>query len=379
MKTPEKLRHFAWGAFVPALVLSIAGLLLVRYADFGRETRAGFAPGDRQALSLALSLAVMGLLLVPSYLRLRRITAGIYAILVLLTLYATFFGDLRNNARRWIPLGFYDLTPSEFLKIGVVLVLARLLMYRRNVREFRSLLLPFALALLPSVIVAKQPDLGTALLFVPIPFALLYAAGAKWQHLAACGGIFAGVAVLALFVGAETGLLKPYQLQRIATFVDQHGEKPKKRANDQAALGIEAIGAGGLTGFGSGEETRAVIAKLPERHSDFIFAVAGAKLGLLGTTAIVALYAALVLALIRVASRTREPFGRLVIVGLTTLLVTQTLVNLGMTTGCLPVTGLPLPFLSYGGSSLLSTFACLGLALNVSMRRVRVVAREDFN
>ncbi|MBI1853844.1 MAG: rod shape-determining protein RodA [Planctomycetes bacterium] len=379
MRLHERLRHFAWDAFLPAIILAIGGVLLVRYADFGHEKRDGLTLGDRQSLSLVVSLGVMAIVLVPSYMRLRRLTVAIYGILVMLTLYATFFGAMRNNARRWIALGFGDLTPSEFLKIGVVIVLARLLMYRRNVREFRSILLPFAVALLPAAIVAKQPDLGTALLFVPIPFALLYAAGAKWQHLALCGALFVAIGGLAIGVGVEAGLLKPYQMERIEAFFARAKKDPREAAGGQASAGIEAIGAGGLAGCGSGEWTRTVVARIPERHSDFIFAVAGAKLGLLGTTAIVGLYAALILALVRVAARTREPFGRLIVVGAATLLVTQTVVNLGMTTGCLPVTGLPLPFVSCGGSSLLSTFVCLGLALNVSMRRVHVIAKEDFN
>jgi rod shape determining protein RodA len=378
MSASHRLRHFAWGTFVPALALAVIGVLLVQFSDFGVRRRTGWSPGAKQVLSLGISLAAFAVALVPSYLRLQRLAVPLYSSLLLVTLYATYFGVERNNARRWIALGFYDLTPSELMKIGAVLVLARLLMYRRNVRDFRSLLLPFGVALLPAAVVAKQPDLSTALLFVPLPFALLFAAGARLKHLALCAGLFLALGGATVLVGVEAGLLEPYQLERITAFSNL-GDDSASHQNYQISNGLAALGAGGFDGYGSAEKTRSIIAFVPERHSDFIFAVAGARLGFLGGALILGLYAALVVGLLGVASRTREPFGRLLVVGSTTLLVTQAVANLGMTTGLLPVTGLPLPLLSSGGSSLLSTFLSLGLALNVSMRRVRVVAKEDFN
>ncbi len=377
----HRLRHFAWGAFIPAMALTLLGIFLVRFADFGSLPSGGMAPGDKQIFSLAISLAAFALVLVPSYLHFRRLAFPAYAMLAALTLFAALYGMERNGARRWIHLGFYDLTPSEFLKLGLVLVLARLLMYRPKLRKLPSLILPFALAGLPVAIVAKQPDLGTALLFIPIPFVLLYASGARRQHLLLCGVALVSVAGIVAVGGTALGLLRPYQEERIQSFVALLGLGRANASPEtfQAEAGLVAIGTGGVTGLGGGQRAQAVVASLPEKHTDFIFAVAGARFGFLGTALIVALYAWLTFSLLRVAARTREPFGRLVVVGVATLTVTQTFVNLGVTTGCLPVTGLPLPFLSYGGSSLLSTMLYLGIALNVSMRRVRVIARDTFD
>ncbi len=300
---------------------------------------------------------------------------------------------------RWITLPFgFKLQPSEFMKVGLVLALARHLQHRGVTNTWRSYVMPFLLTAVPWFFVMKQPDLGSSLVMLPVFVAMVWTSGARPRHVALVG---TAVAVLLPAAYLVPGVLEPYQKDRLDAFLtpipsrvaearglrDRH-EHEKARALEaeiselkrgtgyQQFYSVVAVGSGGLTGAGIGNGIQNRGNRLPVRHADFIFAVIGEELGLAGTLGVVLLYAMLLAAILGVAYRTREPFGRLVCVGVAALVGGQALFNLAIATGLLPVTGLPLPLVSYGGSSILATMVALGCVLDVARRRVDVFFEE---
>jgi cell division protein FtsW (lipid II flippase) len=265
--------------------------------------------------------------------------------------------------------------PSEFAKIGFVLALARYLMYRESYRHLLGLLAPLALALLPMLLILKEPDLGTSLVFLPVLFAMLFAAGAKRSHLALL--LAMAVAVLPLLWSQ----MSREQKSRITALAEQ--TRPDQRPTEDGYhlhRAKQVLALGGWTGsFFAGEATPDSGAYfVPESHTDAIAVILGERFGLLGWALLLMLFWLLLWRALAVAQATREPFGRMVAIGIGTLLATQVLVNTGMLVGLLPITGLALPLVSYGGSSLLANSLALGLVLNIGMRPGYEVTNEPF-
>ncbi|MCA9311269.1 MAG: rod shape-determining protein RodA, partial [Phycisphaerales bacterium] len=293
----------------------------------------------------------------------------------------------RNGARRWINLLVTDLQPSEVTKVVFVLVTARYLQYRSNYRTYRGLILPAAIAFVPMALILVEPDLGTALIFMPVLVAMLIAAGAKIHHLVligTAGALFAGAVVGLSLVFAQQDqypLLRPHQVERIEAVIDQF-QGDERHQSDRGFQGKQAItlfGSGGVAGHGEGR-ARALIAfsALPERHNDMIFAVLGNRFGFTGAVVVVGLYCVWIGGAFVVSVRCRDPFGRLIVVGLATIVGTQMVINMGMTMGLLPITGMTLPFVSYGGSSLVVGYMMVGLVMSVAMRRPPRLWRDSF-
>jgi cell division protein FtsW (lipid II flippase) len=285
----------------------------------------------------------------------------------------------RNGARRWITLPFgFEFQPSELAKLAYVLLLATYLTTRRHYRRFLGILVPVALTFVPMVLILKEPDLGTSLLFLPTLFAMLVAAGSRLHHLAIIG-------VIGVAAGASTyPLLQPHQKERIHALVD-HWTGTNATLHDEGFQGHVAmtlVGAGGVAGVGGTDGATLVEQNhLPEDHNDMIFAVVSVRWGFLGALATWGLYLLLGVSVLLTAAQTSEPFGRLVVIGLGAMLFTQMVVNTGMTIGLLPITGMTLPFVSYGGSSLVSVWAMIGIILSVGLRWPQFLAREaeDFD
>jgi cell division protein FtsW len=263
-----------------------------------------------------------------------------------------------NGTRRWLRLGPVSLQPAEIAKVALVIYLAGFLARRREMLgDFqRGLLPPLAVAGTLAALILAQPDLGNCLTLVAVTFALLYLAGGRTQHLV----MIAAAALPALFLAIW---LAPYRLRRITTFLDPWSDP--RGSGFQMIQSWLALGSGGLTGRGVGE-SRQRLFYLPEAHTDFIFAIVGEELGFVGAAGIIAAFAVLVWRGLRVGLRAPDAFGAYLALGLTMLIATQTLVNLGVVTGLLPTKGLPLPFVSSGGSALLATMLATGLLLNVS-------------
>jgi cell division protein FtsW (lipid II flippase) len=274
----------------------------------------------------------------------------------------------RGGARAWIDLGPIDLQPSEFMKPALVLLLASYLRFRKNHRTLRGLLPPAIMTGVPMALIMLQPDLGTAILFIPALFFVLVAAGAKLKHLALV------VVAACLFAPLAYPMLKPHQKQRIAGLIMQAkgDQSADQDINMQSVTAQRMIGAGQV--LGTSETTTRVLHRynaLPERHNDMIFAVVCTRFGFLGGLALITTFVAWILFAFVVAARCTEPMGRLLIVGCCGFLAAQVVINLGMNLGLLPIIGITLPFVSQGGSSMLAQWVMTGMVFAVALRHPR--------
>ena len=358
----------------------------------------------KQVVRVAVSVLVAMVVLRIGY---RRIAEHAYAIfiaalillipLLLAKVFKTGFGGLadpRNGAYRWIHLPGFPLQPSELMKVAYVIALAWYLRYRKNYRRFSGLMVPFVLSSVPFALILLEPDLGTCLLLLPVLLTMLYMAGARVRHLLII--VLIGVAAAPL----AWGQIRGYQRLRVTAVLLQSDsirravidrEAPydrlatKRQAIEwtagsgyQLVHSKNAIGSGGLVGYGWGDGVYVESGLLPDRHNDFVFALIAHQWGLLGCLLVLACYAVIVLCGVVIASSTDEPFARLLAVGVLALLVSQVLINIGMAVGLMPITGMTLPFVSYGGSSLLTNFIAIALLVSVSQERPFLLAVRPF-
>lgn len=356
-----------------ALVLSLLGALLVWSATRPRLLEAGGDPDaylQRHLLNLGIGLLLGLLFAVVDYRMLRAYAPLIYVLSAAGLVAVLVVGSTINGAHSWIVLGGgFQVQPSEFAKVALVAGMAVLLAERRS-QEHTSrsvdVLLVLALAAVPLGLVMLQPDLGTAMVFVFTLLGVLWLGGAPARWL--LGLILLGVLTI---VGAiRLGVLEDYQLERFKAFTSQDQDTLGAAYNGRQSL--IAIANGGLTGTGlfEGEQTNGKF--VPEQQTDFVFSVAGEELGLLGAGGIVLLFGLLLWRALRLSGRSPDLFGRLVAGGVAVWFAFQTFVNIGMTLGIMPITGLPLPFVSYGGSAMFANWMAVGLLLNVHAR-----GRED--
>ncbi|MFN0057297.1 MAG: FtsW/RodA/SpoVE family cell cycle protein [Planctomycetota bacterium] len=367
------------GARVPAvtLIVSLASLLwigtiFVHSATTGAEVPFPGAQAREHFQRIAFGMVFLSFFLVFDYRQLKHLAPLLYAAglgllcYLLVTKYVSSQGVVR-----WIRFGYLNLQPAELLKVFTVLLLARVLIPGRRPPQNWDQLLPFLIVGVPTVLVSLQPDLGTALVMPPALVAMLWTSGISGRRLFNYGAIAAALMPAAWFV------LHEYQRMRLRVFLNPYEENPIIReASFQLRQSITAIGSGGTWGKGVGLGTQNYLGYLPEGHNDFIFAVIGEEWGLVGTLSVVALYLLLYVSCFAIAYRTREPFGRLVVVGITAELMFQTFINIAMTTGWAPVTGLPLPFVSWGGTALFVYLAALGIILGIALRPVRMVTPD---
>ncbi len=367
-----------WYARAPWPLLAVAAsLVLLGWLGIERaeslDGGSGRFLGRQQGWSLAAA-AALALTAWPNYRLLCRWSYALYG-LSLILLIIVFLWPPINGAQRWLRLGPLSLQPSEFAKIAAVLSLARFLMYRDSQRRLRGFLGPLLLMIPPTVLILREPDLGTALVFPPLAVAMLFGAGARLADLAKLA--IAGT-LLAPLLWTQMSL---EQRSRVTALFDQTpvGSRP---ADDgyQLYQSKQVMALGGLWGSwlqGDAADDPAIY-RLPESHSDFVFSVIGERFGIWGTAAVLMLHGLLFWLALRIAGRTQEPFGRLVALGVGVLFAVQTLINTGMTVGLLPITGMSLPLVSYGGSGLMAHAIALGLLVNVAMRPGFEVAREPF-
>jgi len=271
-------------------------------------------------------------------------------------------GRTAQGARRWLNFGPFTVQPSELFKLVLIATIAAYLAGREEHRPgWDRVLIPLLLVAPAFGLIVKQPDLGTALVLVPVVIALLFVGGARWQHLAILGGIGVAAAPAFWFV------LRDYQRERLLVYLDPFRDPLGSAWNViQAKI---TIGSGQLTGKGLFGGTQSRLAFLPERHTDFIFAAFAESWGFLGAIGLLVVYGLLTLRGLEVAATARDLLGSLLAAGATVLLASQALVNLGMVTGLLPIVGIPLPMVSYGGSALLTALGAVALIENVRMRR----------
>lgn len=361
------LRHVDPVLIGAVLALAVIGLFAIYSSTHQALEAVGGDPGrfvKRQVTFVALGAIV--LLAAASFdYRFLKVYAGlIYASsIVLLLVVRTPLGTTVRGSQRWFELFGFQLAPSEIAKLAVIAMLAAFLSEIRGELTLQDVFRATGLAAIPGVLVFFQPDLGTSIVFVAILVGILVVAGTRPRYLAA----LALSAVLVIFLGFQMGLVKDYQLQRLQAFLDSENVDESARYNrEQAEI---AIGAGGLLGLGYLEGMQTNLRFVPEQHTDFIFTVVGEEFGFVGAMTLLGLYGTVVWRAFRIASLSKDAFGTYLAAGIAAMLALQMFVNVGMTVGIMPITGIPLPFVSYGGSSLLISCTAVGLLLNVHMRR----------
>ena len=346
------------------LFFSVLAILLIGLVILYSASKEYYAQNilSRQVTWILIGLVVLFIILRIDYQRFMSISYLLYGISIFFLILVLFVGKARGGAHRWISLGAFHLQPSELTKITLVLALSSYIERRKNDVTKISFLFGALLLILPAFfLIFIEPDLGTALLLIPVSLAMLFIAGAKMSHI--IGISLAGMGALPLF----WHFLKDYQKQRLFVFINPNID-PLGSGYTIIQSKI-AVGSGGLLGKGWLGGTQSQLNFLPERHTDFIFSVVGEEWGFLGALVLIFLYMLIVYKGMKIVSRTPDTYGRLIATGFVTLFSLQVVINIGMTIGFLPIVGLTLPLISYGGSSLITTLIALGFLLNVGMRR----------
>ena len=393
--------------FIQVFILVIIGLFAVYSATRTPDT------AEMSLFNKQLSFAVFGIIviLLTAYIPFRvfeRLAIPLYVLSILLLILVYFVGAKGQGITRWIALGPLKIQPAEIAKLSTILMVAKYLSGREiNINRIKQLSITFLIILLPFILIAKQPDLGTSLVFLALLIPVLFWADLNWFALfviispaltmllsfnfyALLGWMFILAIILYLsrrktifliliflahiFIGMVTpqlwGQLKPYQQKRILTFADP--ESDPKGAGYQIIQSKVAIGSGGVWGKGYMEGSQTQLRFLPAQHTDFIFSVIGEEKGLIGVVFTLIMFLLLLLYMLYLASIVKSPFSSMVIIGITTVLFFHIVINVGMTVGLAPVTGLPLPFISYGGSFLLSTLLMVAVVNNFSVNRFEI-------
>ena len=354
----------------PLLLVAVIGLSICSIVAIKGAT-ADDIPGEpyyyvyRQAAYAAVGIVVMYGISRIDYSRLRELKYVWYGLMIGSILLVFALATATRGSKRWIELPFFRFQPSELGKVLLVLAISAFVVdrMRRPGRDATARIM--LLALLPAMLVMAQPDLGTSLVYVVGALALLFVSGAPWRHFAALGALGAVAIVLTLVALPAIGVqvLQPYQVDRLTAFLHP-SENPGEEGYQQQQSKI-AIGSGEKTGRGVENATQTGLDFLPEHHTDFIFAVVGETYGFAGAALVLSLYALLIWRGLHILTIAKNLYGALIAGGITVMLLFQTFVNVGMTVGIMPITGVPAPLLSYGGSSLLVTFMAIGLLQSI--------------
>lgn len=367
MAHPKKVsKNFDFILFGVVLAVALLGLLAVFSATRAKLIETGSDPFfffKRQVAWVGIGLFAMLLTAYIDYQIMGKISRTFYFILLGLLALVLAVGHLVSGAQSWFKVGtFASFQPSELAKIAVILYLAKYLEDRDDFTQFSSLIVPFAIVLAPMILILLQPDLGTAIVFVGILFGMLFIAGANPKHLAAIIGTTLAISPLLFFF-----VLKPYQQARIMVLINPYSDPIGAGYN--VIQSMIAIGSGRLWGKGLFNGSQTQLNFVPEHHTDFIFSVIGEEFGFLGGLFVLAAYFLILWRGMVISYTAKDRYGSLVATGVVSMLFIHILINIGMNMGIMPVTGIPLPFLSYGGSSLLTNMIGIGLLLNIYFRR----------
>jgi rod shape determining protein RodA len=351
-------------------ILVVLGFFLLYSATNQTLKQDGLDPFlrvNKQAATAAIGLVLLLLMASFDY-RFLKVYAGfVYAgvVLSLVLVRVPFLGSSAAGAQRWFELPGLQVTPSEFAKLGLIVMLAASLSDLKHTPTVGDVIRLCVVALVPLLLVFLQPDIGTSIVMVAVAAGMFLIAGVSGRHLAAL------VVICLVLIGAafQLGVVKDYQLDRIRAFLDRENTPAHVRYNlDQAEI---AVGSGGLFGQGYLHGRQTTLDYVPEQHTDFIFTVVGEEFGFTGAVIVLLLYALLLWRAVRIAFLSKDAFGTYLATGVAIMFAIQMFVNIGMVIGIMPITGIPLPFLSYGGSSMLASFIGTGILLNVHMRRFK--------
>jgi rod shape determining protein RodA len=356
------LIHFDWALLGIVLVIALVGVLNL-YSATAKIEMVGIPYYLKQIFWLLIGLAVMVTIAFVEYRIYSDFAYIVYSVALFLLIVVSVYGIITSGAQRWVRIGPLSFQPSEFVKISFILALAKFF-HRppdRKGYSLRQLPLPFLLLLLPMVLILRQPDLGTAIILLLVFFSILIFVKIRWSSLLTIG--LTGAAAVPLL----WSLLKEYQKRRIITFFNP--DLDPLGAGYHLIQSKIAVGSGGIIGKGFLKGTQSKLGFLPEQQTDFIFSALGEEWGLIGSLFVIGLYVALILWGLRIAVHAKDRFSAILAFGVVAMLFWHVFINIGMVLGMMPVVGIPLPLLSYGGSFIVSTLIGVGLLMNVSMRR----------
>jgi rod shape determining protein RodA len=368
MARKAPIRHLDPTLLLVTMLLTAFGAVMILSVTSGSLEQEGLDTGLYLKRQITFGVAGAVILLLVSffdYRILRGLAPFLYGATVLaLIVVLSPLGDESLGAQRWISFGAFQAQPSELTKMVLIVAVGAFLAERREEITARDVGIVIGLMLVPSALIYLEPDLGTMMVVVALTGALLLVGGAKLRHFLVLGAI--GAILIASFL--QFGLLRQYQLDRLTAFLDPNPDVQSIGYNLlQSKI---AIGSGGISGQGLEQRlTQTSLDFVPEQHTDFIFTAVGEQLGFIGSASLLALFAFLIWRALRIAAMSRDMFGTLLATGIAALWAFQIFVNVGMTMGIMPITGIPLPFMSYGGSSLITNYVAVGLLLNVHMRR----------
>ncbi|MDQ4144298.1 MAG: rod shape-determining protein RodA [Actinomycetota bacterium] len=368
MARKAPIRHLDPSLLLITAMLAAFGAMMIFSATASKQEAAGLDPGTFMKRQVIYALAgTIALIVISSfdYRRLKGLAIFVYGItLAGLVLVLTPLSTPVGGATRWIDLGSFQMQPSELAKIGTILVAAAYLSERKEDITARDIAIVLGIVALPSALVFLEPDLGTMMVFVAITGALLLVAGAKLRHFLVLGVM----GLVGIIVALQLNLIHDYQLERITAFLDTNPDPLSEGYNlTQAKL---AIASGGLRGTGLDRGANlTTLDYVPEQHTDFIFTAIGEQLGFIGSATMLGLFALLIWRALRISAMAKDTYGTLIAAGIAALWGFQLFVNVGMTMGIMPITGIPLPFISYGGSSMMTHFIAVGLLHSIHMRR----------
>lgn len=349
------------------LSLSLLGIAMLYSASGGHV----WPWAGAQAIRFMIGLSVMMVIALTPMRNLMRFAYPVYGMLLLMLVVVELVGHIGMGAQRWVSIGIFTLQPSELMKLGLILAIARYFqgVQMEGTRHSYLLIGPLLLMGAPAVLILLQPNLGTATITLFIGFVMCFMAGIRWYY-------FAG-AITAVLASLPIGwhFLHDYQKRRVLTFLDPTADP--LGAGYNILQSMIAIGSGGLFGKGLTQGSQGQLDFLPEKQTDFIFTMLAEELGFVGALMLVSMYALLLIFALMVAMKSRHAFGRLVATGVASLLFAHIFINMAMVMGMIPVVGVPLPFLSYGGSFLIATLAACGLLLNAYIHKDEYLPRAS--
>lgn len=356
--------HINWGLVIMTIILFAVGMLNLYSASAYTGSDGVIVISSyyqKQAIWGAAGFVVMFICMVFDYRHFKNLAWPLFFLTVLLLLAVPVIGITVNNAKRWIDLGFFNLQPSEIAKISTLIVGAKFLSASKEPLGWKDLAQLFAIILIPVILILKQPDLGTALNVILLVGGIALYRGLKpWVFRICCLSV-------PFFAPVAWHFMKPYQKERVLTFLN-----PERAPKDEGFQIIQSkitIGSGEMWGRGFLEGTQSKLRFLPEKHTDFAVAVLSEEWGFVGSIALITMFCIFLLCIVNTATDAKDRFGSTLVIGVFFYFFFQVLINIGMVTGMMPVVGMPLPFISYGGSATIVNFFLIGVVLNVSMRR----------
>jgi rod shape determining protein RodA len=367
----------------PLLLLATVGLIAFSIFTL-KEVTGGDIPHDpyyyvfRQAIYAVIGIALMLAIARVDYSRFRELRVGLYTAMISSIILVLLLGQATRGSKRWIELPFFTFQPSELGKVLLVTALAGFAIDRaRRVSERQRTARLLLMGFIPALIVVVQPDLGTSVVYVVITLAILFVAGIRWTHFALLGGVLVAAVTAVLVIAPAIGhpVLKGYQQERLTSFLNPSSDP--RDATYQIDQSLIAIGSGGKTGRGT-NSTQTENGFVPDRTTDFIFSVIGERFGFVGAAFVLSLYALLIWRALRILTLSKNLYGSLIAGAIAAMFMCQVFVNVGVAIGIMPVTGIPLPLMSFGGSSVIVSLMAIGLLQSVYVQaRLTSKSRAD--